>query len=154
MANQSNNQIKSRTKQTDSEEFQTPNGLEISKVIGYLTYAWVYLGIFTLTLRTFLLATSANLGNGFSNFIMRTSADFLRPFRGIFPQAQVSETGYLDVSAIFAIIIYLFVAWGAKTFIDYVNTKIKLNLQQQKQVALQNQLDNQDLEITAVRKKQ
>ena len=154
MANQSNNQIKSRTKQTDSAEIQTPNGLEISKVIGYLTYAWVYLGIFTLTLRTFLLATSANLGNGFSNFIMRTSADFLRPFRGIFSQAQVSETGYLDVSAIFAIIIYLFVAWGAKTFIDYVNTKIKLSLQQQKQVALQNQLDNQDLEITAVRKKQ
>lgn len=121
------------TNKNKPSNIQVPENLKISKIITYLGYTWVYLGIFTLTLRVFLLATSANLSNSFSNFIMRTSADYLRPFRGIFPQSQVSDTGYLDISALFAIIIYLFIAWVFKSLIDYINGRISLSVERQKQ---------------------
>jgi uncharacterized protein YggT (Ycf19 family) len=143
----------SQNSNSQNQNVNIPEGLQISKVILYIAYFWVYLGIFTLVIRTFLLATSANLGTGFSSFIMRTSGDYLRPFRGIFPPAQVGETGYLDISAIFAVIIYLFVAWGIKAFIDYVNNKIQVSIQKQQQASLQDQLDESDLKITATRKK-
>lgn len=103
-----------------------PEKFTISKVITYVSYAWVYLGIFTLTLRIFLLATSANLSNSFSQFIIRTSSDYLRPFAGIFSPANITGNGYLDVTALFAIIIYLFIAWGIKGLIAYINNRIDL----------------------------
>ena len=79
-----------------------------------------------LGLRVFLLAFSANAATPFVDFIYRTSADYLAPFRGIFPARSIGETGYLDVAAIFAIIIYLLVAWGFRALITYVSHKIEI----------------------------
>jgi uncharacterized protein YggT (Ycf19 family) len=122
--------------QKKTDEIEVSGFLRFSKVISWLMYIWVMIGVVALGLRVFLLAFSANTTTGFGNFVMEVSGDYLRPFRGIFELREVGETGYLDVSAIFAIIIYLFVAWGFKSLIEYVQDKIDTSKREQKQAQI------------------
>lgn len=103
---------------------KVPTYLSVGKIITYAMYAWVLLGIIVLGLRVFLLAFSANAATPFVNFIYNTSATFLNPFRGIFPPRSVGETGYLDVAALFAMIIYALLGWGFSALIHYIQSKI------------------------------
>ncbi len=108
----------------DTKQIVIPGYLRISKIIAYLLYAWTLIGVIVLSLRVFLLATSANATTPFVKFIYNTSADYLQPFRGIFPSKPITETGYLDTAAIFAIIIYLLIMWGFSELVSYVQFKI------------------------------
>lgn len=101
-----------------------PAYLSVGKVLTYAMYGLVIFAEIVLLFRVFLLAFSANPSAGFVNFIYNTSYDFLQPFRGIFPPKPVGETGYLDVSALFAIIVYGLLAWGFSALIGYINSKI------------------------------
>mgnify|MGYP001294414107 CR=1 FL=1 len=121
----------------ETQSIKIPGYLRISKIIAYILYIWVLIGVITLTLRVFLLAFSANPATPFVNFIYKTSADYLNPFRGIFPSKPVGETGYFDVAAIFAIIIYLFIMWGFSSLVSYIQYKIDLSRkEQEKQIYL------------------
>lgn len=121
----------------DQNQIKIPAYLRISKVIAYILYAWVVIGVVTLTLRVFLLAFSANPTTPFVEFIYKTSTDYLNPFRGIFPSKPVGETGYFDVAAMFAIIIYLFIMWGFSSLIHYLQFKIDMSRkEQEKQIYL------------------
>lgn len=121
-----------------------PSYLKINKIIAYVLYVWVIFGVITLMLRVFLLAFSANAETPFVRFIYNTSTDYLSPFRGIFPSKSIGSTGYFDVAAVFAIIIYLFVMWGFSTLINYIQYKIDVSIkEQQKQVKLVSNKDNQ-----------
>ena len=128
--------------QKTNDQPQTPMDLKISKFISWFAYAWTMFGVIMLLLRTFLLATSANMTTGFSSFVYRVSSDYLHPFRGIFPPAELSDTGYLDISAIFAAITYLFIGWGFKELIDYVQAKIDRNHQAQEQYLMRQAVRN------------
>lgn len=108
----------------NQEEVVIPSYLKFSKVISWILYFWVMIGVVTLTLRVFLLALSASVTSSFVEFIYTVSGDYLQPFRGIWPPKPISETGYLDTAAIFAIVVYLFIAWGFRAIIDYVQAKI------------------------------
>lgn len=116
----------------NQEEIVVPGYLKVSKIAAWLFYFWVVAGIAFLLMRVFLLATSANMSAGFSNFVLNVSNDYLQPFRGIFPPKGVGETGYLDISALFAVVVYLFLAWGFKALIDYVQGKIDVSKAEQK----------------------
>lgn len=96
-------------------------------------YVWVLIGVIALSFRVLLLAYSASTTAGFTNFVMKISADYLQPFRGIFPSKPVGETGYLDVSALFAIVVYLFILWGFHSLVIYVQNKIDLDKAMQAQ---------------------
>ena len=110
--------------QPNKANADVPAVLNIGKVLTYAVYVLVIFAEIVLMFRVFLLAFSANPDSSFTQFIYRTSADFLEPFRGIFPPKPVSETGYLDVSALFAIIVYGLLAWGFSALIGYINHKI------------------------------
>lgn len=112
--------------QQQKEEFQfkAPTYLRVSRIIAYVMYAWVMIGIILLGFRIFLLATSANATTPFVEFVYKTSADYMNPFRGIFPTKPVSETGYLDIAAVFAIIMYMLLGWGFSELISFVQQKI------------------------------
>jgi uncharacterized protein YggT (Ycf19 family) len=121
----------------NNNDIVIPAYLRISKVIAYLLYAWVIIGVISLVLRVFLLAFSANSTTPFVEFVYRTSADYLQPFRGIFPSKPVGETGYLDIASMFAIIVYLFVMWGFSALIHYLQFKIDTTqAEQEKQIRL------------------
>ncbi|HMS23868.1 MAG TPA: YggT family protein [Candidatus Saccharibacteria bacterium] len=106
------------------QKTEVPTYLNVGKILTYAMYAYVMFGIIVLGLRVFLLAFSASPDAGFVEFIYKTSSDFLQPFRGIFPPRAVSETGYLDVSAMFAMIIYGMIAMGFSSLIGYIQSKI------------------------------
>lgn len=132
--------------ETKQELEQTaPASLRISKVISWLFYAWAIFGIFMLVLRIFLLVAAANVGNSFSAFVMNVSSQYLHPFWGIFPEQQLSNTSTLDVSALFAIVVYLFLAWGLKELVNYIQQKIDDNVESRQQEALQKQLADNDI---------
>lgn len=116
----------------NNNKIEIPGYLRISKIIAYVMYAWVIIGVVSLSLRVFLLAFSANPETPFVKFVYRTSGDYLNPFRGIFEAKAVGETGYFDVAAMFAIIIYLFIMWGFSALIKYVQYKIDKTEHEQK----------------------
>lgn len=109
---------------TATKQQEVPAYLNVGKVLTYAMYALTIFAEIVIFFRVFLLAFSANSTTPFVEFIYRTSADFLAPFRGIFPPKAVGETGYLDVAALFAIIVYGLIAWGFSALIGYINSKI------------------------------
>lgn len=108
----------------DSIPIETPSYMRFGKIIGWLFYAWIVFGTVMLSFRVFLAATNANSTAGFYEFVHRTSSDFMEPFRGLFTPRPLGDGGYLDVAAIFAIIIYLILAWLVSAFIKYIQSKI------------------------------
>jgi len=109
---------------TLTKPITVPSYLKLSKLIVYLVYIWTIFGIIVLGIGVFLLAFSANADAGFVQFIYNTAADYLQPFRNIFPPKPVGETGYLSVAALFAMIMYLLLAWGVSALISYIQSKI------------------------------
>lgn len=124
----------------DTKKISVPSYLKISKVISFLLYAWIMFGVIMLLLRTFLLLTSASTSSGFVRWVYEVSADFLYPFRGIFPTKEVSDTGYLDTSAIFAIIIYLIIAWIVSAVLKSVQSKMDDIREQEAERAQRNKI--------------
>lgn len=112
-------------------QFKAPTYLRVSRVIAYVMYAWVMFGVIVLGFRIFLLVFSANASTPFVEFIYKTSADYMNPFRGIFPTKPVSETGYLDIAAVFAIIMYMLIGWGFAELIQFVQQKIDKSKREQ-----------------------
>ncbi len=108
-----------------------PTGLRVSRVIAWLMYAWALFGAIMLTVRVFLLAAGANIGNGFAWFVVDTSNTYLRPFRGIFEQQQIGDSNFFDVSAIFAAIMYILFGWGFQALLQYVQRKIDRSAREQ-----------------------
>lgn len=109
------------SKKNDTE---LPTYLTVGKILTYAMYSLVIFAEIVVAFRIFLLAFSANADTPFVKFIYETSGDFLDPFRGIFPPRAVGETGYLDVAALFAMIVYGLIAWGFSALIGYINFKI------------------------------
>ena len=78
----------------------------LGRLVAYLAYAWLVFVDILLSFRVLLLLFGANPNAGFARFVYTTSADAMAPFRGLFPPHSLLTTGYLDVSALFAIIVY------------------------------------------------
>lgn len=118
------------------EEIETPGYLKISKIVIWFLYFYILLGIISLAFRTFLVLFGADRTAGFYKLVDGISSDYLQPFRGIFPPKPVSQTGYLDISALFAILVYLIILWGLHSLINYVQDKIDISrARQEKELA-------------------
>ncbi len=115
---------------------EVPPYLKVSKWVVWALYFFVVIGIISLVLRVLLLLFNANLSAGFAQFIANVSNDYMQPFRGLFPSKEFPSGSYLDVSAMFAIVVYLFVLWGVYSLISYVQNKIDISVaEQEKQIA-------------------
>jgi uncharacterized protein YggT (Ycf19 family) len=98
--------------------------IKMSRVLTYIVYGFTITAIVFLTIGFFLLLFGANTNVGFTDFVYKVAAEFLQPFRGIFPAHQVSETGYFSTSALFAIIMYMLMALGLHALIAYITEKM------------------------------
>lgn len=115
---------KSTKKVEYSDEVRVPGYLSVSRIVAYIIYAWAFVAVVLLSLRVFMLAFSANVNTPFVEFVYRTSADYMAPFRDIFPIKPLGETGYFDVAALFAIIMYLLLAWLISSIIRLIQLKV------------------------------
>ncbi|WP_438853993.1 YggT family protein [Agromyces sp. M3QZ16-3] len=114
----------SRTDAAETE-WKPPWYLRLLKIATWILYIWVLIGVIALSLRVFLLLFAANPDAGFAAFVYRVSDAYLHPFRDIFPTRDLSDGGYLDVSALFAIIIYSLIAGGIGAGVAAIGRRIE-----------------------------
>lgn len=82
--------------------------LLIHKVVWWIAGVIIAL----LALRVILLILAANQGAPFVDFVYGLSGIFAWPFFGIFGYTPAYGQSVLEVSSIFAIIVYALIAWG------------------------------------------
>lgn len=98
--------------------------IKIFRGISYFVYAYALIASIFLGIGFVLLLLGANTTVPFVEFVYKVAAEFLQPFRGIFPVHQISETGYFSTSALFAIMMYLIFAAALQSLISYLTVKM------------------------------
>lgn len=91
--------------------------------VAYFANGFLYFANVMLLFRVFFLLFSANPSTPFVQWVYNVTNDLIAPFRGIFPTKPVGETGYLDISAIFAIIFYLILSAVITNLMHYLDAK-------------------------------
>ncbi|GAA1055903.1 hypothetical protein GCM10017608_14400 [Agromyces luteolus] len=123
----------SRTDTAAETAWKPPWYLRLLKIATWILYLWVLIGVIALSLRVFLLLFAANPDAGFAAFVYRVSDAYLHPFRDIFPTRDLSDGGYLDVSALFAIIIYALIAGGIGAGVAAIGRRIERSERQHRE---------------------
>lgn len=98
--------------------------IKIFRGISYVVYAYALIASIFLGVGFVLLLFGANTNVPFVEFVYKVAAEFLQPFRGIFPVHQISETSYFSTSALFAIMMYLIFAAALQSLISYLTVKM------------------------------
>jgi hypothetical protein len=88
----------------------------------WLVYAFALVAIVIATLAFVLQLLGANPSSGFAEWVYRSASRVTAPFRGIFP-SHVSGNSTLDVSLLFAIIMYALFALLVHALIDYIDRR-------------------------------
>lgn len=91
-----------------------------ARAVSYIAYAWVIVSMVILVFGFFLLLFNANPDVGFSSWVYRQLARVMEPFRGIFPQVATPEGSTLDVSILFAMLVYGLLGLGVRSLIDWI----------------------------------
>lgn len=96
----------------------------IGRVIVYLVYALAVVSVVILTIAFFLKLFAANPGAPFVEWIYRSTDRIMQPFRGIFPAVQGGGRSVLDVSLLFAMLMYGLLALAVHALVEWVNRKL------------------------------
>ncbi len=113
-----------------SENNNSPETTRIStSLLQIVVYGVYLLAVFAeamLLFRIFFLLFSANPNVSFVQFVYDKSNWFLAPFQGIFPAHTSPLTGgYLDISAVFAVIVYALIVTVIQSLMRYLGTNTK-----------------------------
>jgi hypothetical protein len=94
----------------------------VGRAIVWFVYAFALIAIVIATLAFVLQLLGANPNSGFAQWVYRSASRVTAPFRGIFP-SHVSGNSVLDVSLLFAIIMYALFALLIHVLIDYIERR-------------------------------
>jgi hypothetical protein len=94
--------------------------MDLRYLINRLIYVFLGLVEIFLGLRLILKLFGANASNGFVNWVYEMSGVLLDPFRGIFPTPVFQSTYVLELSTIFAMIIYSILAMLLVYVVDFL----------------------------------
>ncbi|HEY7439283.1 MAG TPA: hypothetical protein VIC35_07785 [Acidimicrobiia bacterium] len=94
----------------------------IGRAIVWLVYAFALIAIVIATLAFVLQLFGANPSSGFAQWVYRSANRVTAPFRGIFP-SHTNGNSTLDVSLLFAIIMYALFALLVHTLVDYMERR-------------------------------
>jgi hypothetical protein len=105
----------------------TKIGIEkVARALVYLVYFWVMLSIAILVTGFFLLLFGANPDAAFAEWTYRALDRVMKPFRGIFESVDLSGNSVLDVSVLFAMIVYGMLALALRALIDWLTYRVVL----------------------------
>jgi len=104
-------------------------GWAIGRGVVWLVYAFVVFAIILATLAFFLQLLGANPTSDFAAWVYRGAARVTAPFRGIFPTHPVTDDSYLDVSLLFAIIMYGIFALLMSELVSYLDRRREQSVQ-------------------------
>ncbi|MEK7599867.1 MAG: hypothetical protein AAB462_02440 [Patescibacteria group bacterium] len=97
--------------------------IKVARALTYLVYFFAVTAIVFLVIGFILLLFGANTTVPFVEFVYRIAAEFLQPFRGIFPPHKLGETSYFSSAGLFAIVMYSFFAAALHGLINYITLK-------------------------------
>ena len=99
--------------------------VRILRVLSYLVWFWIIISLIILILGFFLKLFAANPDAAFAEWAYRNLARTMEPFRGIFPAEEIGDNGsVLDVSILFAMIIYGIVGVAFRALIDWLTSRM------------------------------
>jgi uncharacterized protein YggT (Ycf19 family) len=98
--------------------------VKAGRALVYLVYFFVWLCLAILAMGFFLLLFGANPDAAFAEWVYRALDRALKPFRGLFQSVQLNGQSVLDVSVLFAMIVYGIVALALRALIDWLTYRI------------------------------
>jgi uncharacterized protein YggT (Ycf19 family) len=99
--------------------------LKVARVLAWLVYAWVAIVLVLLLLTFILQLFGANPNAGFVDWVYRSVERAMAPFRGIFESIQLSDQSVLDISVLFAMIVYGIVALLLNLAIEWLTNQLR-----------------------------
>jgi uncharacterized protein YggT (Ycf19 family) len=107
--------------------------IKIGRGLLWLVYIWVAITLVLLFLSFILQLFGANPTAGFVDWVYRSTERAMAPFRGIFESVTLSDQSVLDVSVLFAMIVYGFVALGLHVGIEWLTRMLRADEVRQQQ---------------------
>jgi|SRR3954447_9828548 len=109
--------------------------LRATRVLVWLIYAVVAAYSVILSIAFVLQLLGANPSASFVDWIYRSSARIMEPFRGMFPVEQVTSNSVFNASLLFAVILYSLVAMLLHGAVDWLSDRISLIAPRQRPAA-------------------
>ncbi len=106
------------------EESPAPFILKGTRVVTWIVYVVVVVDVIMLLLAFFLRLAGANPEAGFAAWVYRSADRSMDPFRGIFPTAELTGESVLDLSLLFAAIVYLVIAMLIHTLLLWLGRQL------------------------------
>src|SRR3954447_9130545 len=95
----------------------------IGRALVWLVYAFTVAAIVIAGIAFFLQLFGANPTANFVDWIYRSTARLMQPFRGIFPNQTISDQSVLNVSLLFAIMMYGLFALLVSELVSYLDRR-------------------------------
>ena len=95
-----------------------------ARLLTYLVYAFVLVALTILGFGFFLLLFGASPDAPFAEWIYRSLARVMAPFRGIFEPVALDGDSVLDTSVLFAMIVYGLVGMLLHALIDWLTVRL------------------------------
>jgi hypothetical protein len=112
--------------------------LRVAKAIVFFVYIFVLVELVMLALGFFLRLFGASTDAEFTTWVYRSVERTMEPFRGMFPSHVVSDQSVIDVSLLFAMIVYSIFGLVLHALVAWVTDKI-VQLRRRQRVELEAQ---------------
>ncbi|HKH06907.1 MAG TPA: hypothetical protein VKA65_17190 [Acidimicrobiales bacterium] len=96
----------------------------MARAVALLVYAFVIVNLVMLTLGFFLRLFGASTDAAFTRWVYRSVERIMEPFRGMFPTRQLSDNSVVDVSLLFAIIVYAILGMALHALVVWLAEKM------------------------------
>jgi uncharacterized protein YggT (Ycf19 family) len=96
----------------------------IGRVVVYLVYGLAVISVVILVIAFFLELFAANPDAPFVDWIYRSTDRVMQPFRGIFPSVGAEGGSVLDVSLLFAMLMYGLLALAVHALVEWINRRL------------------------------
>jgi uncharacterized protein YggT (Ycf19 family) len=97
----------------------------LARSLTYLVYAFVIVALVMLLLGFFLLLFGANPHAPFAQWVYRGLTHVMAPFRGLFEPVRLDGRSVLDVSILFAMIVYGMAGLFLHAVIEWLTARLE-----------------------------
>lgn len=98
--------------------------LRIARGVVLFVYVVVFVNLVVLSLGFLLRLFGASTDASFTRWVYRNVDRIMEPFRGMFPSQAISDRSVLDVSLLFAMIVYAVVGIALHALVTWLAAKI------------------------------
>jgi uncharacterized protein YggT (Ycf19 family) len=106
------------------QDRSTEHIVKAGRALVYLVYFFVTVALVVLVFGFFLLLFGANPDAAFAEWVYRALDRVMAPFRGLFESIPLDGNSVLDVSVLFAMIVYGIAALALRALIDWLTFRL------------------------------